>query len=332
MGVDRKKTCRAALFASAACAALAVVPVSAASTQDIETVVVTATKTHQTLKEAPVAASVIAGNKIGPGGIQNIADLQAQVPNLSVGNQFGVARIFIRGIGMTSIDLGGDGAVAVLEDGAMIARPAAQLLGFYDLSRVEVLRGPQGTTYGRGATAGAINLVTAKPTDYLTGYAHVTAGNYNLFSFEGAVSGPLNDSGTLMGRLATDIQSRGGYGKNLFTGAAVDDHRSQAYRGTLEWKPRSDLDVELIGEYYREHDHDYAFHYFGTTVVPENKLAFNYLPGGQTIFGYYASLGKAPNLRNIYSDQEPINRRESEGATAIVTWTPGALTFTSTTS
>ncbi len=331
MGVERKKTYRAVLFASVAGIALILGPAAIATTQKIEEVVVSATKTHQTLKDAPVAASVISANKIGPGGIQNIADLQAMVPNLSVGNQFGVARIFIRGIGMTSIDLGGDGAVAVLEDGAMIARPAAQLLGFYDLSRVEVLRGPQGTTYGRGATAGAINLVTAKPTDYLTGYAHVTAGNYSLFSFEGAVSGPLNDSGTLMGRLATDIQSHGGYGKNLFTGAAIDNQRSQAYRGTLEWKPRSDLDVELVAEYFREHDHNYAFHYFGTTVVPENKLAFNYLPGGQTIFGYYASLGLPPNLRNIYSDQEPINRRENEGITSIVTWTPGALTFTSTT-
>jgi iron complex outermembrane receptor protein len=130
---------------------------------------------------------------LGAGGISNVNDLSAAVPDLSIGNQFGVNRAFIRGVGLTSIDLGADGAVAFLQNEAQIARPAEQLTGFFDLDRVEVLRGPQGTTYGRGATAGVVNLVTKKPTDTLEGYADVTIGNYASKILEGAVGGPLSD-------------------------------------------------------------------------------------------------------------------------------------------
>ena len=143
----------------------------AAVAQDsmLEEVVVTASKRSLALEDLAGAANVLGADKIGPGGIQDIRDMQVDVPNLSLGDQFGFARVFIRGVGMTSIDIGGEGAVAFLQDGAIVPRPAAQLMGMFDLAQVEVLRGPQGTLYGRGATAGAINMVTQKPGDELGG-------------------------------------------------------------------------------------------------------------------------------------------------------------------
>jgi iron complex outermembrane receptor protein len=284
----------------------------------LEEVVVTATKQLETLDKTAAAITAVTSEALGPGGIQEIRDLAVSVPNLSVGDQFGVNRTFIRGIGMTSIDLGADGAVAFLQDGSMIARPSQQLTGFYDLEQVEVLRGPQGTLYGRGATAGVVNMITKKPTDQLDGYLRLTGGNYSAYTIEGALGGPLLGE-TLEGRIAGKIDKRDGYGKNLFTGKDIDDLDSQAVRGSLRWKASDSVTVDLIGDYFKENDFNYAFHYFGTTVVPEDSLPHNAL-GGQTIFDYAAAKGKKADLRNIVSDQNPINDREGKSGTGIVDW------------
>jgi iron complex outermembrane receptor protein len=284
----------------------------------LEEVVVTATKVAMDIDSTPAAITAITADALGAGGITEIRDLALAVPNLSVGDQFGVNRTFIRGIGMTSIDLGADGAVAFLQDGAMIPRPSHQLAGFYDLEQVEVLRGPQGTLYGRGATAGVVNMVTKKPSEDLDGYANYTLGNYNATTFEGAVGGPLMGE-TVMGRVAVKADKRDGYGTNLATGKPIDNRDAYAVRGSLRFKPGDTLDITLIADYFKEDDYNYAFHFFGTTVVPEDQLAHNLL-GGQTIFDYYAARGKKVNQRNIVSDQDPINDRDGTAVSAIVDW------------
>jgi len=282
----------------------------------LEEIVVTATKVAQDIDSTPAAITAITADALGPGGIREIRDLALAVPNLSVGDQFGVNRTFIRGIGMTSIDLGADGAVAFLQDGAMIPRPSHQLAGFYDLEQVEVLRGPQGTLYGRGATAGVVNMVTKKPSEDLDGYATYTLGNYAATTVEGAIGGPIFGD-TVMGRIAGKVDRRDGYGTNLATNKPIDNRDAYAVRGSLRFKPSDTLDIVLMGDYFKEDDYNYAFHFFGTTVVPEDQLAHNLL-GGQTIFDYYAP-GK-PNQRNIVSDADPINEREGTAASAIVDW------------
>lgn len=291
---------------------------SAAESLALEEVVVTATKQARTIDSTPAAISAVTAERLGPGGIQDIRDLAVSVPNLSVGDQFGVNRTFIRGVGMTSIDLGADGAVAFLQDGAMIARPSAQLGSFFDLEQVEVLRGPQGTLYGRGATAGVVNMVTKKPSEELEGYARLTAGNYSAYTIEAAVGGPISGD-TVMGRIALKIDERDGYGQNKFTGSEIDDRDAYAVRGSVHWQPSDAVGVTLLGEYFDEEDNNYAFHYFGTTVVPEDQLAHNLL-GGRTIFDYYADRGKKANLRNIYSDEEPINDRNGLAFTLLMDW------------
>ena len=186
---------------------------SSAQGTALQEVVVTATRRSELLSRTPAAVTALNADALAKSGITDITSLQNVVPNLSVGDQFGVNRTFIRGIGMTSIDLGADGAVAFLQDGAIISRPAAQLAGFYDVDQVEVLRGPQGTLYGRGATAGAVNIITKKPTDQLDGYVRVTYGDYNQVGVQAAIGGPLI-ADKLLVRAALNIDQRDGYGRN----------------------------------------------------------------------------------------------------------------------
>jgi iron complex outermembrane receptor protein len=275
----------------------------AAAQDTLEEVVVTATKRSTSLQDLAGGASVIGGEDVGPGGIENVRDMAAAVPNLSIGDQFGFARVFMRGIGMTSIDIGGEGSVSFLQDGAIIPRPAAQLVGMFDLEQVEVLRGPQGTLYGRGATAGAINLVTAKPGDEFGGYLTATGGNYGLMTFQGAVDLPLGDAWAL--RLATKIEERDGYGENIFTGQDVDDRSAQAYRGTLAYDGDGAVSGALSFQYYEEDDRNFAFHYFG----PSQGTAGGLPPavpvlGGRTIFDV------GGDFYDINSDQEALNERD----------------------
>ena len=284
----------------------------------LEEIVVTATKVAQDIDSTPAAITAITADAIGPGGIREVRDLALSVPNLSVGDQFGVNRTFIRGIGMTSIDLGADGAVAFLQDGAMIPRPSHQLAGFYDLEQIEVLRGPQGTLYGRGATAGVVNMITKKPTEDLDGYLNYTLGNYSATTVEGALGGPIGGDG-VMGRISGKADKRDGYGRNLTTGKPVDNRSAQAVRGSLRFQPSDTLDLVLMADYFQEDDYNYAFHFLGTTVVPEDQLAHNLL-GGRTIFDYYADRGRKPDQRNIVSDQDPINERDGTAVSAIIDW------------
>ena len=275
----------------------------------LEEVVVTASKKDVSVTDLAAAANVIGADEIVPGGVQSVRDMIVDVPNLSIGDQFGFARVFMRGIGMTSIDIGGEGAGAFLQDGAIIPRPAAQRMGMFDLAQVEVLRGPQGTLYGRGATAGVINMVTAKPSGEFGGYLRATAGNYSMLDFEGAVDVPLGDA--LAARVAGKFENRDGYGTNLFSGEDVDDRDAQSYRVTLAYDGGGSFRATGSYQHYQEDDQNFAFHYFGPSEGnPLGPLAVPIF-GGQTVFQ------AGGTIYDINSDQEAINTRD--GDSAIVT-------------
>lgn len=271
----------------------------------LEEVVVTATKRSVALQDLAGSANVLGADKLGPGGIQEVRDMQVDIPNLSIGDQFGFARVFMRGIGMTSIDIGGEGAVAFLQDGAIIPRPAAQLMGMFDLDQVEVLRGPQGTLYGRGATGGAINMVTAKPGKDFGGYLNVTAGNYSLAQFKGAIDVPMGNA--LSMRIAASLDSRDGYGNNIFTGSDINDRDASAYRATFVYDGGGPLTATLSAQYYEEDDNNYAFSYFGQSQGSSIPVPFGVpILGGNTV----GMVGG--DFYDINSDQEPINDRDGQ--------------------
>jgi len=244
---------------------------AAAAPAEGNAIVVTAQRREQTLQD--VAASVVAvgADRLASSQVNSLQDLQTIVPSVNFGNDFNQAKIFIRGVGANTSTTGNATGVALHVDGAVVARAEAQLTSLFDLERVEVLRGPQGTLYGRNATGGSINLITAKPTDFLSGYGRLTYGNYNSVVAEGAVSGPITEA--ILFRIAGKIEDRDGYGENPITGSEVDDLKRRMVRGMLQFNVSDATELLLSGEYFRQDDHSGAVHYLGPSFPGVARLA-----------------------------------------------------------
>src|SRR5687768_1529009 len=189
---------------------------------ELEEVIVTAQKREQSLQDVSLAVTAVSADDLFRSNISSIEDLQHRVPGVTFGNDFAFAKLFIRGVGLNSSFAGIDPSVALHVDGAVVAQAAAQFGSLFDLERVEALRGPQGTLYGRNATGGSINLVTAKPTQTFGGYTNLTVGGSDLsYGVDSALSGPLTD--TVLGRVAVHYLHHDGYGEHTGTGKDIDD-------------------------------------------------------------------------------------------------------------
>jgi iron complex outermembrane receptor protein len=127
-------------------------------------IIVTAQKRSERLQDVPMAISAVGGASLQTRNLANLSDFAVSVPSVHVQTRRGVGIVTIRGIGFDIANAGADPGVAIHSDGVYISRPFAALAGFYDLERVEIARGPQGTLYGRNATGGAVNLITRAPT------------------------------------------------------------------------------------------------------------------------------------------------------------------------
>ena len=136
---------------------------------EVDEIIVTAQKRVQSLSDVSLAVTAIGANELVNSQTNSLESLQYLVPSMSFGNDFNFAKLFIRGIGLNSSFPGADPSVALHLDGAVIAQAGAQMSSMFDLEQVEVLRGPQGTLYGRNATGGVINLISAKPTETVEG-------------------------------------------------------------------------------------------------------------------------------------------------------------------
>jgi len=254
-----------ALYGTAALAAEATAPVQAVSSSDLQEgdIVVTAQRREQLATKVPLSLTALDDKAMELRQVVDVKDLQFVAPGIRAGHQQGVTRIFIRGIGLTSFSSGADASVAFYADGVYIGRPTAQATAFMDVERIEVLRGPQAVLYGRNATGGALNVISRAPDRELSGYANLTAGNYNLFEVEGAISGPLSADGNLRARLATHIIDRGGYGRDLTQNHAVNNAKAQSFRGQIQYENGEGTDIRLITEYHHENDYNHYTHSFG---------------------------------------------------------------------
>ncbi len=274
-------------------------------------IVVTAQKRSQNLQDVSLSITALSGDKLLDNQIADVTDLAASVPNVTVGNGFGLAQITIRGIGVTNPFAGADPSVALHIDGAVVAQSAAQIAGFFDLERIEVLRGPQGTLYGRNATGGVVNLITAKPTHELSGYVRATYGNYDSIIAEGAVGGPLIKE-KVLARLAVRTENRSGFGINEFSGRDVDDAHHRAIRGHLQFLPSEKVSFLLTGDWYREDDSAFgpkfrAESYPGTTIP-------------QLMPASTPATRASDTRRNIRSEIDTQNIRETWGITGTLDW------------
>lgn len=226
---------------------------------------------EQSLQETSLAVTAVGTDRLTSARVNTIQDLQTIVPSVNFGSDFNQAKIFIRGVGANTSTTGNSTAVALHVDGAVVARAEAQLTSLFDLARVEVLRGPQGTLYGRNATGGSINLITAKPTHEASGYARATYGNYDLVGLEGALSGPITDK--FLARVAVKDESRGGFGVNPVTGQDVDDLDRSMARLHLQYDFTDATSLLLTGEYFRQNDSSGAVHFLRQSFPGVPRLA-----------------------------------------------------------
>ena len=206
----------------------------------IEEIVVTAQKREESLQDTPISIAAFSARDLENKGISGLTDLRAQVPNLQLTpfpNNAATTQIFMRGVGLADDQITQDGGVAVYMDGVYVARSQGLAMEVADLERIEVLRGPQGTLYGRNATGGAINFITRKPDLGDFGFkGQVTIGNYDNRRFKAAVNIPVGE--TIAARLSYVNQKQHGFIRNPGTG--IDrwgDKDREAMRADVLWQP-----------------------------------------------------------------------------------------------
>ncbi len=200
----------------------------------LEEVLVTATHRTENLQDIAVTVTAISGEEMERADIFDPTTIALRVPGMTYGEFApGQAIISIRGINSADDGAGLDNSVAVFLDGVYIGRSAAINFDMFDLERLEVLRGPQGTLFGRNAIGGAINVVTSKPSDELTAKFGLTVGNFGILRYRGLFSGPLSDN--LSGKVSFTHREHDGYVRNVILGTDVSDEDQTSVRGQLRY-------------------------------------------------------------------------------------------------
>lgn len=208
-------------------------------------IVVTAEKRPSTEQKTPLSMTVLGADTLRKNGVANIEDVSRISPSVSITATAAAPIIAVRGVSSRDVTEIGDPAVAISIDGFNLQRATSLLAGFFDLERVEVLRGPQGTLLGRNATGGAINVITARPSDSFEAYVGGEVGSYDLYSTKGMINVPLTDN--LAVRASFQTRDRNGYRE--IDGKNADDERTKAARVHVLWKPTDRLSMLLTGEY-----------------------------------------------------------------------------------
>lgn len=213
---------------------------------EVDEVIVTAQRFAESLQKSSVSLQVVSGDTLQSRGVTQATDLNSLVPGLQIGTGGGASQIYIRGVGDFAASALSNPAVAVNVDGVYISRPQAVNSSFYDLDRLEVLKGPQGTLYGRNASGGALNLITRAPSLAGTdGHIGLTVGNYDLAHLEGALNVPLGETVAIRG--AFNVVNRDGY---LSDG--TDDDDTKAARVRLLWQPNAAVSLLLNTDFAKE--------------------------------------------------------------------------------
>lgn len=292
-----------------------------------EVIIVTARRRQETAQEVPLAISVIRGDSIESTGNFNVVKLQQLAPTLQVyaSNPRNTA-VNIRGIGVP-FGLTSDGfeqGVGIYVDDVYNARVAAATFDFLDVEQVEVLRGPQGSLYGKNTTAGAINITTNQPTFDFEGRAEVTLGNLNFRQAKVAVSGPLSDK--IAARIAVSSTSRHGTIYNVTSDRYINEQDNIGLRGTLLFQPNDDLSVTLSGDYSRQTP-ECCGTVFVRTGLTQRPLARQYdaLAAAQN----YSVVSRNPFDRLTDVDANLSAGNKIGGASLRVKWDVGPGTFTS---
>jgi iron complex outermembrane receptor protein len=215
----------------------------------LEEIVVTAQKRSQRLEDVPVAVTAVSSEEIERRGITQMTDLTRVAPSLTITEQSSATNnsINLRGIGTYAFSIGVESAVAVIVDDIPLLQQAQAFSSLADIERIEVLRGPQGTLFGKNASAGVVNIVTKPPSDGFTGAVSLSATSDDQYRVQSSVSGPLGDR--VGARLSAFYDDRDGYIRNLDTGHDLNGERSYGFRGRGDFTVLDNLELSLMGSH-----------------------------------------------------------------------------------
>ncbi|MFN5644600.1 MAG: TonB-dependent receptor [Sphingomonadales bacterium] len=305
---------------------------------DRDTIVVTAQKKAENVQDVPIAITALNAAALEAARVEDSKDLQFNAPNVTLSAN---RNITIRGVGSASYGGTGDTNIGVLVNGVFL-QSGSSFGEFFDMERIEVLRGPQGTLFGRNTTGGAINFVTRRPTDSFEGYVELQGENPRGLRANAAINIPL--AAGLYQRFAANYINRDGYTKNLLDGSMVDGRNQYTLRSSTRLEPTDTTTVDLTLTYFREDSDrqnaakslctpDPTFGCspnsvsaaFPTTNFPID----NFLLGGRVRAGTFATNPKG--LREVVIDVKPFQKAEDFLATLEINQELGNLTLTSVT-
>jgi len=245
------------LLSSASAAIIAGTTVTPSLAQDspsesYDEIIVTATKRSQSIQDIPIAVTAVTPEQLERQGILDIKTLSSVVGGLSIqssNTQSQGTAIRIRGVGTTGNNIGVESAVGVFVDGVYQSRPGVALGELVDIEQIEVLRGPQGTLFGRNTTAGALVIRSKRPDfNEYNGFASASYGNFNAINLQGALNVPVVDN-TLALRVSGGLRKRDGFAISVVDGTDSYEHDRQLIRGQLLWEPSDATSVRLITDY-----------------------------------------------------------------------------------
>ena len=337
------KACRVAalafalwpVLAAAQTAASAPQPAASQPSAELQQIVVTSQRRAEPVQKVGVAISVLAGDELTARGVRKVNQLQNEVPNLEVEPAFGggQAQFRLRGIGFQDYATNNAGAVTVYVDEVALPLPVQTQGLLFDLDRVEVLRGPQGTLYGRNTTGGAINFISRKPTRQFEGAAMLGVGSFGAVEAEAVVSGPLSDA--LRGRIALATQQGGGWQKRRDDGAQLGDKDVIGVRGQLELDATRDLRIALSLHHGTDQSDGQGLYAFVPQPavtsppypVPKPALAADTdrrIAGWGFSPAFLTQIGQPANAK-------PARDNDATGASLSINWDIGATRLTSIT-
>ena len=276
---------KASLLASVAFGVMATSAIAQDQPTSVDEVVVTARRTEENVQQVPGAVSAFSERALERLQAQDTTGLQGAVPNLNIVQGRGssnATNFYIRGVGQPDALQTFDPAVGVYVDDVYLSRIRGAQLDLLDLERIEVLRGPQGTLYGKNTIGGALKLVTRRPGQDFRAMASVSAGNYGSLEAKASVSGPVSD--TLALGIAGIYSVRDGFVTDRFNNREYNDKNTQGVRGALAWTPTDNLTIDISADYSRD---DAAM----TLGQPVNNLT--------TLFGAPLLVVPNPNSYNF---------------------------------
>ena len=267
-------------------------------------VTVTARKREETIQDVPVAVTAFTAEALDRLAVEDLGGLDAHVPNLTIYAARGSSSTitaYIRGVGQSDPLWGVDPGVGIYMDDVYIARPQGALLDVFDVQRVEVLRGPQGTLYGKNTIGGAIKYISKGLPREMEGFAEVTVGNHDQLDVKAAVGGPLAGNDALRARIAVASLNRDGFGENVYNDQPVSDKEILAMRAQLGAYVSDDLDIQFAFDWM-----DDQSGVRGAKMLAPNR----FVPGFDPMVSRYDIRSGMPN----------VNDTTIGGASATVNW------------